>query len=659
AVDRPIIQRTSSMRHDTFKEVNRAEGGQRVFSTSKSVISGESFSDDLAASKDTFCYTRFRLSASPATGLVGMRENAFLGEFFGCVGFLPLTTPSHIRGVMVKMMTLSTIQQQLGALHVSPDQGQFGANFTEDAVNTGNQLLTGPSACIFWCAVGVGAVVKGSPVESVANYSRLARDALDAYTGPVNTEVAKAWAILGYFHGSMGDMAKYEEYLELSSSFLIDSMQKGSTDMLPAGFAEIVSQKDTVQVYSGQLDAAGIESLGTLRRHAPQMKPAACEADFYRYVAQSHAAFEQVVFQRACQNSATRRHSKEDEPCEDNGGGAIPHGNAPQAEEVSDAMVAALKEGLMDFEHLQETADRPNIRTGVGGLLINMTLAFQKAVNADAGGALERFGHCVEVFERYPGLCRYRILWCHLGHAVLGSLAAIDDSSARGLYARLREVYNSSRLPSSLPAPPLEKWRGISAFCDDFLCRTFEGVITSQPFGVFSTPPLCASGCAGSQGTQYTEENLQAVDREHLSSIVSATVTPDDGIGSIMGASCSNADKPKACTSSWESHQDPAPQVSPTVKPSLSPSALHFESVKGDTSDDTDVLSGAVEACGGGGGVIAGSGPQVPDMPVTSPGLSEVDGTTHGDDALTAADWLDIAQAMMDAGDDKSPSLRC
>ncbi|CAN0421510.1 unnamed protein product, partial [Ectocarpus sp. 12 AP-2014] len=207
----------------------------------------------------------------------------------------------------------------------------------------------------------------------------------------------RAWAILGYFHGSMGDMAKYEEYLKLSGSFLIDSTQQGSTDMLPAGFAEIVSQKDTVQVYSGHLDAAGIESLGTLRQDAPQIKPAACEGDLYRYVAQSHAAFEQVVFERACQNSATCGHSKEDERCEDNGGGAIPHGNAPQAEEVSDAMVAALKNGLMDFEHLQETADR--------------TLAFQRAVNGDAGGALERFGHCVEVFERYPGLCRYRILW--------------------------------------------------------------------------------------------------------------------------------------------------------------------------------------------------------------------------------------------------------
>lgn len=34
---------------------------------------------------------RCRLRPSPATGLVGMQENAFLSDFFGCVGFLPLT----------------------------------------------------------------------------------------------------------------------------------------------------------------------------------------------------------------------------------------------------------------------------------------------------------------------------------------------------------------------------------------------------------------------------------------------------------------------------------------------------------------------------------------------------------------------------------------
>ncbi|CAM9742247.1 unnamed protein product, partial [Ectocarpus sp. 6 AP-2014] len=57
-------------------------------------------------------FKRCRLSASPATGLVGMQENAFLSDFFGCVGFLPLTTPSQIRETMVTIMLPRAPSQQ-------------------------------------------------------------------------------------------------------------------------------------------------------------------------------------------------------------------------------------------------------------------------------------------------------------------------------------------------------------------------------------------------------------------------------------------------------------------------------------------------------------------------------------------------------------------
>lgn len=38
------------------------------------------------------CNLRCRLRASPATGLVGMQENAFLNDYFECLGFLPLAS---------------------------------------------------------------------------------------------------------------------------------------------------------------------------------------------------------------------------------------------------------------------------------------------------------------------------------------------------------------------------------------------------------------------------------------------------------------------------------------------------------------------------------------------------------------------------------------
>ena len=36
--------------------------------------------------------TRYTLSASPATGLIGMPENVLLQYFFECVDFLPFTS---------------------------------------------------------------------------------------------------------------------------------------------------------------------------------------------------------------------------------------------------------------------------------------------------------------------------------------------------------------------------------------------------------------------------------------------------------------------------------------------------------------------------------------------------------------------------------------
>ncbi|CAN0270947.1 unnamed protein product [Ectocarpus sp. 12 AP-2014] len=600
---------------------------------------------------------RFRLSASPATGLVGMQENVFLSDFFGCVGFFPFTTPSHIRGEMVRMMTLSTAPHRPGASHESPEQGQLGAIFSEDGITTENRLSTGPSACTFWCAVGVGALVKGSPVESVANYSRRAREALDAYTGPVNTEVAMAWAILGYFYGFMGDTATFQEHLGLSDSFLTDSIKRGSTDILPAGFAEIVRLKHTVKVYGGNLDAAYIDFLGSRRRDPPQVNPAANEGDLFRYFSQSLHAFEELVFEKAYEKSATRRYLSADEPCEEDRGSGSPHGNAPQAEDVSDAMVTGLKDGLIDFENLQETVDlRPNIRKGIGGLLINMYLAFQKAGKGDEGGALERLGHCVEVFERYPGVCRCMMLWCHASHSVLGALTAVRSSRARELYNRLRDVYNPSRPVSFLPAPPLEEWRGTSAFCDDFQCRCFEGIIASQARSIFLAPSDCTSNNIGLQQTHGTDDYLEIVDEEHDGGIVSAGVIPENAIGSMVDAPCSNGDKPMTSISSWELNQEPAPQMGPPVGPSLSTSHVRCGPDTGAASG-TDIYSGAVEGCGG--EVLSGLFAPVPDMSLRLLELTQVDGVPEeiGHDTIAAADWLDVTHAMMGAIDQIDPAL--
>ncbi|CAN0165572.1 unnamed protein product, partial [Ascophyllum nodosum] len=76
---------------------------------------------------------RCRLSASPATGLLGMRENGFLNEYFGCLGLLPLASESTVREGMVKLMmeNAAQAQQKQRQLQGAP-RLSFGFGFIRD-----------------------------------------------------------------------------------------------------------------------------------------------------------------------------------------------------------------------------------------------------------------------------------------------------------------------------------------------------------------------------------------------------------------------------------------------------------------------------------------------------------------------------------------------
>ncbi|CAM9545027.1 unnamed protein product, partial [Hapterophycus canaliculatus] len=176
---------------------------------------------------------RCRLRASPATGLVGMRENEFLSDFFGCVGFLPLTDQSEIRETMVKMMVPALARREPDCgTNCFDKEGQVGGlkgRGTFGHASGIDPLPKDPSVCTFWCAVALGALAKGSPVESVASYAQLAIAALTASrSGSTVANLTKASAILTYLYSFLGDMDKFREYLDLSESFLRLSSRQGS-----------------------------------------------------------------------------------------------------------------------------------------------------------------------------------------------------------------------------------------------------------------------------------------------------------------------------------------------------------------------------------------------------------------------------------------------
>ncbi|CAM9517937.1 unnamed protein product [Ectocarpus sp. 13 AM-2016] len=145
-----------------------------------------------------------------------------------------------------------------------------------------------------------------------------------------------------------------------------------------------------------------------------------------------------------------------------------------------DSMASRINNHSCDFERLEDAADRPLIRQGIGGLIINGTLVFEKVAKGDFDGAVGRIGRCVDVFEGFPGVCRFL---SHMAHIMATALTAFTDSRARRMYDRLRRAYNSTRLPDSSPIPPFGEWQGVSSCCDSFYCRTMEFLIVGDEMG--------------------------------------------------------------------------------------------------------------------------------------------------------------------------------
>ncbi|CAM9724077.1 unnamed protein product, partial [Ectocarpus sp. 12 AP-2014] len=75
---------------------------------------------------------RVRLSPSPATGLPGLLENELLGDFFGCLGFLPLASESDVRGAMVSVMRANNVLNQRGAASCWPSPAAAGCGLDEE-----------------------------------------------------------------------------------------------------------------------------------------------------------------------------------------------------------------------------------------------------------------------------------------------------------------------------------------------------------------------------------------------------------------------------------------------------------------------------------------------------------------------------------------------
>ncbi|CAM9117200.1 unnamed protein product [Hapterophycus canaliculatus] len=371
---------------------------------------------------------------------------------------------------MVKIMVNAASQQKPAfSTDRFGEDGQFGTLFggcTFGNASGISRLRKEPSFSTFWSAVALGALAKGSPFEAVRR-NRFASVVLivvgQAYPDFFST---RASAILTYLYSFMGNMTKFREYLALSEYFLQASIDQGSTDIHSVRAS--LHRFPVHLVWSNSPNCVFLPPPDAWLHTRSQLEKVATEGDLYPFIAQSFRVFDEAVYAKAqerCAGDLERFYSWGPSH-------RIYDTNDPLPGEVSEAIMAVFETtNSLEFEPLQETVDsRQNIRAGVGDLLINGTLLFENAAKGDLRATLEKLDRSIEVYERYPGLCRC-IMGSHTSHMLLGILAAIDDSRARRMYNRLRGTFNSCLASHTVPIPPLDEWQGMAAICNDLHCR--------------------------------------------------------------------------------------------------------------------------------------------------------------------------------------------
>ncbi|CAM9691410.1 unnamed protein product, partial [Ectocarpus sp. 6 AP-2014] len=136
------------------------------------------------------------------------------------------------------------------------------------------------------------------------------------------------------------------------------------------------------------------------------------------------------------------------------------------SQNMQEVMMAALPE----YERLEGAVDRPEVRGGIGGLMLNCTSVVLKAGQQNRQACLERTRLCVEVLVKYPGLMRFP-MGLHISHLLIIMTATYED---RELYTTLMVAYNPMRPEGSRRIPPFEEWEGIGNLCSHVYCRAID-----------------------------------------------------------------------------------------------------------------------------------------------------------------------------------------
>ncbi|CAN0540462.1 unnamed protein product, partial [Ectocarpus sp. 12 AP-2014] len=209
---------------------------------------------------------------------------------------------------------------------------------------------------------------------------------------------------------NLANQEMFQEYMARSEAFFSAAGAYDPTEDLPVGFAEVVSHRMTVRIISGDASTAEVESFCCRPQDPPQLKEAASETELYAFMMQAYREFEQAVYKTAYLESSDAGGL----PSENEAG--IRTACSSRVREASmavvDTMASRINNHSCDFARLEDVADRPLIRQGIGGLIINGTLVFEKAAKGDFSGAVERIDRWVpRGLSILHGVSRTGVLW--------------------------------------------------------------------------------------------------------------------------------------------------------------------------------------------------------------------------------------------------------
>ncbi|CAN0339839.1 unnamed protein product, partial [Ectocarpus fasciculatus] len=383
---------------------------------------------------------RCRLSASPATGLVGMQENVFLCDFFGCLGILPLTTESTVRNAMVEVM-----MRQCGGQAYFGNSGSGMEGLAEDekmgwggALARRDPLPDHPAKCMMWCAIALGALMRGIPVEHVMGYVQLARESLAECFDGRSAEHVRAYLIMSFLHSQ----EKNQRYL----SFAVNIVTKLTPEDVPKELALMLMTTDNLRVSAcnqppGDDLSTSCDEVVGIPQQVRDAQHLLMPTDISNVFLAADGLLDQAFAADMTSASAFPA----------SGGGPAPHENREPAlgesyrelggdgvieeggkqvwgagvvgedKELTNrlrldtdvppagpAMKRLIREALPELTGLAKTLESSDTCSGVGGILYHGNVAYMRAVDGDLVKSFKSLQACVDVVVRYPGIVRFR-----------------------------------------------------------------------------------------------------------------------------------------------------------------------------------------------------------------------------------------------------------